>query len=147
MESEAFKEHESLQKAIDIALWMNFKYRKQNRDYVVIQDKKTKQYQVVAQMGRRKGGYIKPPQNYKQMSYEHIKGIASEHNPLNHWEEIRGLFSTCNGEFLRFILKYQIPLDKLIRYELASRGYDQEANWVGFSKAEEIWLTDLEIEK
>jgi hypothetical protein len=147
MESEAFKEHGSLQRALDIALWMNFKYRKQNRSYVIIQDKKTKLYQVVAQMGRRKGSYIKPPQSYIKMSYEHIKSIRSQNSPLNHWEEIMGLFSSSNGEFLRFILKYQVPLDKLIRYELASRGYDQEAKWVGFSKAEEIWLTDLEIEK
>lgn len=147
MESEALKEHGSLQRAIDIALWMNFKYRVQNRSYVIIQDKKTKLYQIVPQLARRKTSYIKPVDSYKKMSYEHIKAIRSEHCPLNHWEEIAGLFSVCNGEFLRFILQYQVPLEKLIRYELASRGYDQSAKWVGFSKAEEIWLTDLEIEK
>lgn len=147
MESEALKEHVSLQRAIDIALWMNFKYRTQNRSYVVIQNKMTKLYQVVAQMGRRKGSYIKPSQSYKKMSYEHIKTIGSEHTPLYHWEEIMGLFSITHGEILRFILKYQVPLDRLIRYELACRGYDQQSKWVGFSKAEEIWLTDLEIEK
>jgi len=28
----------------------------------------------------------------------------------------------------------------LIRYELAARGYDKDHKWVGFEKAEEVWL-------
>lgn len=34
----------------------------------------------------------------------------------------------------------EIPLEKLIRYELACRGYDAETKWVGFDKAKQIWL-------
>ena len=147
MESEALKQHGSLQRAMDIALWMDFKYRLQKISYVVIQDKKTKLYQVVHQMGRTKSSYLEKPENYTQMSYDHIREISSQVEPLNHWEEIRGLFSNCNGELLRFILAYRVPLEKFLRYELACRGYDQNKKWVGFDKAMDIWLTDLRLEK
>jgi hypothetical protein len=30
-----------------------------------------------------------------------------------------------NGKLLRFLLHTKIPLEKLIRHELASRGYDK----------------------
>jgi hypothetical protein len=147
MESEAFKQHGSLQRAIDIALWMNFKYRMQNRSYVVIQDKKTKLYHLVTKEGRRKSSYIALPKNYNQMDYEQIATIRSQTSPLYHWEEIMGLFSATHGEILRFILQYQVPLEKLIRYELASRGYDKNHQWVGYDKAGEIWLTNTDLEK
>jgi hypothetical protein len=50
------------------------------------------------------------------------------------------MFSIANGELLRFILAYNIPLEKLIRYSLSARGYDKNQHWVGFNKAKEIWL-------
>ncbi len=109
MESEMLKEHASLERAIDIAIWMNFKYRKQQRSYVVVQDKKTKLYLVVPQMGRRKSLCIKQPKDYSLMSYEQIKSIRSEVQPLSHWEEIMGLFTSTHGEILRFNIRYQIP--------------------------------------
>ena len=61
-------------------------------------------------------------------------------DPLNHWEEIRGIYSIMDGELLRYILQSKIPLEKFIRFELASRGYDKDYRWCGFEKAEEIWL-------
>lgn len=42
---------------------------------------------------------------------------------LPHWEEHIGTFSVMDGELLRFILHTKISLTKLIRYELAMRGY------------------------
>ncbi len=63
-----------------------------------------------------------------------------DEDPLPHFEEIRGMFSVLHGEILRYILEVKIPLDKFIRYELANRGYDKDHLWVGFEKAEEIWL-------
>lgn len=140
MESEMLKEHKSLQRAIDIALWMNFKYRKDKRSYVVIQDKKSKMYQVVPQLGRKKSFCIEKPENYLEMDYQQIQIIRSELVPLNHWEEIIGLFSSAHGEILRFIIMYQVPIEKLIRYELACREHDKNHDWVGFDKASKIWL-------
>ncbi len=57
-----------------------------------------------------------------------------------HWEDIRGMFSTMHGDYLRFLLHYKVPLEKFIRFELASRGYDGNFNWVGFDASEKIWL-------
>lgn len=80
------------------------------------------------------------PKNYVKMDYTHIKHIAMDENPLKHWEEIRGLFSTMDGEILRYILHAKTPLEKFIRFELASRGFDENHIWCGFEKAQEIWL-------
>ena len=84
--------------------------------------------------------YKKMPRNYSKMKYRHIKQIRMDDNPLSHWEELTGMFSVAHGEILRFILSAKIPLEKFIRYELASRGYDKDFKWVGFEKAEAIWL-------
>ena len=74
------------------------------------------------------------------MSYKQIQHIRMDDDPLPHWEEIMGMFSTAHGENLRFILSAKVPLKRLLRYELTCRGYDSEFNWVGFEKAKEIWL-------
>lgn len=68
--------------------------------------------------------------NYAKMKYQHIGKIAQDDEPLYHWEEIRGLFSSFDGELLRHILHAKIPLEKFIRYELAS---------CGFEEAKQIW--------
>ncbi len=140
MESEIVKSHTSLQRAIDVAMWMNFKYRLDQRSYGVICDKKQNVYTVVETMGRRKSTLVELPKDYSLMDYQHIESIRTVVNPLNHWEEIVGLFSGFNGEILRFILNHKLPLEKLIRYELAIRGYDENHLWVGFDKARKIWL-------
>lgn len=54
------------------------------------------------------------------------------------WEDVYGTFATVDGELLRYILHTKIPLEKLIRYELASRGFDENHRWCGFERAEEI---------
>ena len=140
MESELNKSHPSMQRAIDIAMWMNFKYRIEGRSYAVVQDKKAKWYEVVQTQGRRKSSLIAMPTNYSDMTYEQIQSIRTIVNPLDHWQEITGLFCSTHGEILRFILASEIPLEKLIRYELAIRGYDQNHLWVGYDKAAKIWL-------
>jgi hypothetical protein len=48
--------------------------------------------------------------------------------------------STSDDEILRFILENKIPLDRIIRHELALRGYDKDHRWCGFDKARFIWL-------
>lgn len=140
MENEAMQHHGSLQRAIDIAVWMNFKYRVNKRHYMVVKDKKSQQYYVVQQHGRKKSPAYPLPEDYSQMDYGDIQKIRSDVDPLHHWEEIMGMFSTVHGELLRFIIATKIPLEKIIRHELASRGHDQDHKYVGFDKAGEIWL-------
>lgn len=136
MESEATEFYLSEQKAIDAALWLNFKYRQEKRSYHVV--KINKEFRIVPTTRKSKHNAL--PENYIQMTYEQIRTIRQEVYPHNHWEDIIGLFSTTNGEILRFLLAYQVPLEKLIRCELAARGYDENHEWAGFTKAEEIWL-------
>ena len=80
------------------------------------------------------------PKDYSQMNYTQIRYIRMDDNPLPHWEELIGFFATMDGELLRFMLHAKIPLEKLIRYELAIRGFDKNHIWCGFEKAENIWL-------
>lgn len=123
------------QKAHDHALWLMFRERKQNNNYRVVGND-AKGYNVVLASKKNQA----TPSSYADMSYEHIREIWSDTEPLYHWEEIAGIFSIAESELLRFILASQIPLEKFIRFELANRGYDENANWVGFQKAEKVWL-------
>lgn len=126
----------SKQKAKDLALWKTFQERKQNRMYKVA--------------GNEDSGYYiipisKPVKSIKDASYakiefKAIKEIRTDTEMLPHWEKVTGLFTVADGEILRFILRYQIPLEKFIRYELASRGYDEAHDCCGFEKAEEVWM-------
>ena len=61
-------------------------------------------------------------------------------NWLPHWESIFGMFSVIDGEILRFVLHNKISLERLVRHELASRGYDKNHRYFGFAKSHEIWL-------
>ena len=79
------------------------------------------------------------PKDHSKMDYKHIQQIRTEYDPHNHWEEIVGMFSVAHGETLRYILFANVPLERFIRYELASRGYDKDFKWVGFENAKTVW--------
>ena len=58
---------------------------------------------------------------------------------LSHWESLLGTFSVMEGELLRFIIAYKIPLEKIIRHELGNRGFDTNNKWIGFQESEKLW--------
>ncbi len=133
---------DSKQKAIDHALWLNFKYRIANitfgiingpdHNWAVLEEATSKEMEMP---------FLDIlPKDLSELSYDKIRHIRMDNNPLPHWEEITGMFSVMDGEMLRYILDRKIPLEKLIRFELASRGYDENHRWCGIDKAEEIWL-------
>jgi len=134
--------HENHFKAIDDAVWKNFSVRKLNcapfyaiehKCCAVVSDNILELFDLAV---------IHPLfEDYLNMDYDHISLIAQDDNPLTHWEEIKGMFSSLDGEILRFILAKKIPLEKFIRHELASRGHDENHQWCGIDKAKEIWLT------
>ena len=133
--------HQSKQKAIDHALWLNFKHRVFEEYYMVTKDVKGYYFVIPENLSKVKNHKrIDLPMDYSNLTYDDLRAIGSAEDPLSHWEDIRGMFSTMNGEILRFILKMKIPLERFIRNELANRGYDEDHNWVGFDKADEIWL-------
>ena len=134
------KRFPSKQKAIDLALWQNHNHRFGDTYGVVLSSKGDYMVVETDNTSFSKKEFEKLSADYTKMSYKHIQQIRMDENPLSHFEEISGMFSTAHGETLSFILSAQIPLKRFIRYELASRGYDEKFNWVGFEKAEEIWL-------
>lgn len=129
------------EKAIDLAVWLNFKHRVDGKRFGVIQSVEGDFLIVSPNHPTFKGEVFEIlPEHYSQMNYKHIRNIGMDVDPLHHFAEIKGMISVMDGEILRFILKYKIPLKKLIRYELACRGYDENHIWCGFDKAEDIWL-------
>ncbi len=131
----------NLQKAIDEAVWINFRHRTTDYRVGVIESTGDGYIIVHPEHSTFKGeAFEELPIDYSNMSYKHIASIGMDRDPLRHWEEIRGIIAVMNGEFLRFILEKNIPIDKLIRYELAVRGYDKDHKWCGFEKAKEVWL-------
>ncbi|MCQ4138792.1 hypothetical protein [Chryseobacterium sp. EO14] len=136
--------YEEQQKAIDQAVWLNFKHRIQNQHFGVL-DAPEDQFAVANQLmleDLEMEFHYPLPEDYTKMSFEQIQKIRSDEDPLSHWENLVGMFSVADGELLRFILKHKIQLKKIIRYELASRGHDENHQWVGFDKAKEIWLKE-----
>tara|TARA_R110002072_G_scaffold302796_1_gene488812 strand:- start:5201 stop:5635 length:435 start_codon:yes stop_codon:yes gene_type:complete len=130
------------QKAIHHAMWLNFKYRISGIAFGVIngpEDNWAVCEEATTQEMEMDFLDILP-KDYSDMSYTHIRHIRMDREPLPHWELITGLFSTVDGEILRYLLHSKIPLEKFIRFELASRGYDENHRWCGFEKAGEIWL-------
>lgn len=133
------KKHLSLQRAIDIAMWMNFKHPIENKNYGVMKLKKSQKYKVVETKGRRKSRLIALPTDYSEMNYEQIKALCEDLDLLDYWDDIIALFSTTNVELLRFIIVNKVPLEKLIRFQLAASGHDKYNRFVGFEKARRIW--------
>ena len=132
------------QKAIDHAMWLNFKYRIAGIVFGVIhgpEDNWAVCEQATAdEMGIPFLNIL--PKDYLELSYKQLDSIRRSQEPLPFWEAIVGMISTADGEVLRFILENKIPLDKLIRHELVLRGFDKNHSWCGFDKAREIWLEE-----
>lgn len=128
-------------KAIDNALWLNFENRTTDKEYGVVQSIEHDYLIVPVDHPTVIGETFEIlPESYTSLSYDQIAEIFADRNPLWFWEELKGMFQTTSGELLRFVLAYGISLEKLIRYDLACRGYDNQMTWVGFDKAKQIWL-------
>jgi hypothetical protein len=133
---------DSQEKAIHHCLWLNFKYRIAQIKFGVIHGPDNN-WAVLEELTAKE--VEMPfldilPKNYAAMSYDEIRHMRMDKEPLPHLEALMSHFSTMDGEILRYILYAKIPLEKLIRFELADRGFDENHRWVGFEKANEIWL-------
>ena len=135
-------EFDSEQKAIDHAIYLNFKYRIANITFGVIhgpEDNWAVCEEATAQ--EMEMPFLNNlPKDYSEITYRHLDSIRQDEDPLPHWESITGMLAVMDGEILRFILNNRVPLDRLIRHELALRGFDENHRWCGFDKAREIWL-------
>ncbi len=134
--------YDNLDKARDRALWLEFEHRNVPKQFVVI-DGPENNYAVADLQTAEEMDivhhYYSLPENYQHWTYGDLKGIAGDPEMLEHWENILGKFSVMEGELLKFILKYQLPLEKIIRHELGCRGFDADNRWIGFSESEKLW--------
>lgn len=136
--------YKTIDKAIDDALYRNFLafcksedeifgvVHGPDDDYVVISEKEAEEFEFQLLDVLTK--------DFKQLSYDQIKAIRSDYEPLTHLEEIFGAFSTIPVENLLYILKEKIQLKQLIRYELSIRGVNKKGEWVGFEASKQIWF-------
>jgi len=132
------------QKAIDHAMWLNFKYRIAGIVFGVIHgpDNNWAVLEEATSKELEKPFLDILPKDYSNISYDQLVHIKIDREPLPQWSDLIGLFSVADGELLRYILHAKIPLDKFIRHELAARGFDKNHRWCGFEKAKEIWLEE-----
>ncbi len=133
---------QSVQKALDLARWLNFTNRKRKERFAVVNGPED-DFVVMHQTDALENDFSiidGLSTDYADMAFKHIESIRTDSDPLKHWEDIMGEFAIMDGEILRFILKVKIPLERLIRYELAIRGYDQDGRWIGFEASKKLWL-------
>ena len=133
---------DSKQKAIDQAMWLNFKYRIAGIVFGVIRGPENNW--AVCEQATAEEMKITfldiLPNDFSVLKFKHLDTIRQDKEPLPFWSELAGMVSNADGEILRFILKNKIPLDIIIRHELSLRGFDKNHRWVGFDKSREIWL-------
>jgi len=129
-------------KAIQQAIWLNFKHRNNSKSYGVIHGPDDNWACVEKEISEEMEIPFLDivPKDLSEISYEEIQKCRTDATMLAHFENIFGMLSITDGEILRFILHTKLPLEKMIRYELASRGFDENHNWCGFNNAEKIWL-------
>lgn len=133
----------TLRKAQDAAVWLNFKHKQDddfkslavlhgaNDDFVLLEESEAKEMGIPS---------LELPTSYTNITYPHIQSIKSDVDPLTHWSEIFGSFSVMKADHLRFILETKLPLEQMVRYELAARGLNKQGKWIGFDQAERYWF-------
>ena len=136
---------DSQDRAIDHAIWLNFKYRIAQITFGVIPHPNRKWAVCEEDAANELGAEFLDilPKDYSELSYRKLDTIRQDEDPLAYWESIIGMVTTMDGEVLRYVLKNRIPLDRIIRHELALRGFDKNHRWCGFDKAREIWLNEI----
>ena len=133
------------QKAIDHAMWLNFKYRIAGIVFGVIHGPDENwavcEQATADEMEMEFLDIL--PKDYSTVSYRQLDTIRQDEEPLPFWNDLIALFSSTDGEILRFILANNISIKKLIRHELSLRGFDKNHRWCGFDKARKIWLDEI----
>ena len=130
-------------KAGDAAYWHNFIHQHDedfkpvcvvhgpDDDFVVIEEWEMKEAEIPL---------LEMPIDYSQLNYPHMQSIKSDRNPLKHWEELFGSFAVLPSSYLTFILESKLPLEQIVKYELAARGLNKKGQWIGFDQAERLWF-------
>lgn len=83
---------------------------------------------------------LEMPKDYKSFGYPHMQAIKIDRDPLKHWSDIFGAFSVIPTQYLMFIQESKLPLEQIVKYELAARGIGKKGKWIGFDQAERLWF-------
>ena len=82
------KRQPNLEKAIDYALWLNFGSRTKNKSFGVIGSIEGDYLIVETDHPTFEGETFETlPNDYGNMSYNHIKHISMDVDPISHWEK------------------------------------------------------------
>ena len=145
MKQKILEFYDQLDKAIDRAVWLQFEHRNSKRKFVVYDGPKdnfaVSDLQTAEEM-EMDSHFYSLPDSYFNLSHKRLEAITKDTDMLQHWEELLGKFSVMEGELLRFIIRFQIPVEKLICHELSNRGVDQNNQWVGVEASKKIWRKD-----
>lgn len=131
----------SLEEAIHWAVWLEFIHRNQAHRFGVVDGPESYSAVNQAMADELEVSFFQDlEEDIEHVSYPQLKAVAKAQEPAPFWEALLGSFSTLDSAVLRFVLEHKVPLEKLIRLELAHRGVDKQGDWCGFDRAERIWL-------
>jgi hypothetical protein len=132
----------SFEIAQDLCLYLNIVETDIQDEYVVVHGPEDNfVVMFLSEAQRHEFEILETKNDYSDFDFEYLESIRQDEEPLSHFEEIIGRFSTLQTHILLFILKSQLPLGLVIQQELASRGVDENGKWIGFVKSREIWRT------
>lgn len=132
--------------ALNTAIWLNFKHQALGEGLFSIMDGPNDVFSVVSRdvLEDFENPSVIPHDNhYEGMDPEVAHYIRHHPQPMEHWQEIIDMISSMDGDILRFILYTDIPLNTLIKEELAGRGYDNLGIWIGFEQSKALWTPSL----
>lgn len=141
-------EYQTLEEAIDWALWLNFRYHLKNEVFSVVDG--PEYYSVVNQSmlsDLDTDKTYKLPKNNAVLTWNRLTQMKKQESLPSNWETLWSAFRGIGSEVLHFAVHYQISFRLLLCHELASRGLDHTGKWIGFEKAEEYWKTVYEKTK
>lgn len=123
-------------KAIDYAVWMSFKHKNQ---FVVVEEEKGV-FQVLPFSEKGNKIPIPLPSNYKDLSYEAIEKFWNDKDCLWQWQWLMDMFLYVDHTFLHFLIEYEIPLEKVARYSMAFRKWDENKKKISYKESKKMWL-------
>lgn len=132
----------SMDKAIHHCTWLNFKYRIVNKRFGIIEHPEFK-YAVCDEVTAKERGdaFLDIlPEDYSDLDYFTVLDIRQELKPIPHWIKLLDMVSTADEEILRFVLYTKIPFERLIRFELARRCYDENHRLISHEESRALWL-------
>lgn len=129
--------------AIQYAIWLNFKYRLGNTSFGVIQIDQ-EEYRIIDKVDAKEAelNFTEHlPDNYEMLTFDQIE-LIRESNVLPHFENLKEFTSNLDIELLMFLTLKNFPMEKWLRYELASRGYDENLIYIGDRQARKKWINE-----